>query len=102
MNSRHSKSYVQKIQFIEGSQISKLNQGFHILNDYLFSRGKTFYVNPYKTREYYQTVLQDSGSVFSLTIPTHVKEQLISAKLKFSKSFLHTIGLLIPILRKLW
>nr|KAJ0189626.1 hypothetical protein LSAT_V11C800397260 [Lactuca sativa] len=51
-----------KFKFLK-THISKLNQGFHILTDHLFGRGKTFYSNLYKTIEYYQTILQESGSI---------------------------------------
>nr|KAJ0213290.1 hypothetical protein LSAT_V11C400176380 [Lactuca sativa] len=54
---------IKRIQILEVSQISKLNQGFHILTDHLFGRGKTFYSNPYKTKEYYQTIRQEYSSI---------------------------------------
>lgn len=53
----------QKILILEDYQIHKLHQGFHILTNHLFGQGKTFCQNSFKTREYYQAILQESGSV---------------------------------------
>ena len=52
-----------RVQILEDFQIHKLHQGFHVLTNHLFGQGKTFYVDSYKTREYYQAILQESGSV---------------------------------------
>nr|KAJ0211747.1 hypothetical protein LSAT_V11C400171540 [Lactuca sativa] len=54
---------IERIQILEDSHISKLNQGFHILTGHLFGHGQTFYSDPYKTREYYQTIFQQSSSI---------------------------------------
>ena len=54
---------VQRIQILEDFHISKLNKWFHILTDHLFGHGQTFFSTSYKTRDYYQTILEESGSV---------------------------------------
>ena len=54
---------LQKVQILEDFHIDMINQGFHILTNYLFGHGKTFYSDAYKNREYYQTILESSGSV---------------------------------------
>nr|KAJ0213694.1 hypothetical protein LSAT_V11C400191090 [Lactuca sativa] len=52
-----------KTPYVLNPNFLKLHQGFHILTNHLFGQGKTFYVDSYKTREYYQAILQESGSV---------------------------------------
>nr|KAJ0221918.1 hypothetical protein LSAT_V11C200061950 [Lactuca sativa] len=78
-----------RVQILEDVQIHKLHQGFHILTNHLFGQGKAFYVDSYKTREYYQAILQESGLV-NFVHRSNSKE----GNIDFSKS--HIIKIISP------
>ncbi|GJQ95979.1 hypothetical protein Tco_0007118 [Tanacetum coccineum] len=51
------------IKILESFEEQKLNQGFSVLLDYLFPQETNFYKNDFQTRQYYEAILLDSGSV---------------------------------------
>lgn len=50
------------IKILEPLEVEKVKQSFLTLIDFLYPRGYHFYIDEYKTREYYQAILIDSES----------------------------------------
>ncbi|GJW17833.1 hypothetical protein Tco_0025269 [Tanacetum coccineum] len=59
----HVNPNTQVIKILESIEEQKLNQGFSVLLDYLFPKEANFYKNDFQTRQYYEAILLDSGSV---------------------------------------
>ena len=50
------------IKILESIEVEKVQKSFFTLIDFLYPKGCHFYNGEYKTREYYQAILQDSES----------------------------------------
>ncbi|GJZ51195.1 hypothetical protein Tco_0605710 [Tanacetum coccineum] len=82
----------QVIKILESIEEQKLSQGFSVLLDYLFPKEANFYKNDFQTRQYYEAILLDSGSVqirhnYSKTEPEKIEFTIF--KLPWILSFTH-------------
>ncbi|GKA25779.1 hypothetical protein Tco_0711888 [Tanacetum coccineum] len=59
----HTNHHKQTIKILEPFEEQKLNQGFPVLLEYLWPKNTNFYTNDFQTREYYEMILIDTGSI---------------------------------------
>nr|GFA03849.1 hypothetical protein CTI12_AA514850 [Tanacetum cinerariifolium] len=69
------------IKILEPLEEKKLDQGFVSLTKYLYPRNTPFYNNDWQTREYYETILQETQSI--VVYHTYNKEN--PKKIEYSK-----------------
>ena len=51
------------IKILEPIEVERVKQSFYALINFIYPQGSHFYVDDYKNREYYQSILIDTGSV---------------------------------------
>nr|GEX53741.1 reverse transcriptase domain, zinc finger, CCHC-type, aspartic peptidase domain protein [Tanacetum cinerariifolium] len=69
------------IKILEPLEEKKLDQGFGSLTEYLYPKTTHFYNNDWQTREYYETILQETRSI--VVYHTYSKEN--PKKIEYSK-----------------
>nr|GEX05111.1 hypothetical protein CTI12_AA175730 [Tanacetum cinerariifolium] len=77
----HENPNRQVIKILEPLEEKKLDQGFGSLTEYLYPGNTHFYNNDWQTREYYETILQETRSI--VVYHTYSKEN--PKKIEYSK-----------------